>query len=214
MVAGLETFQRKFSDYHDQYALIGGTAAYLVLDQAGLESRATKDLDIVLCLELLNSNFAKAFWEFIQDGGYEDQQKSTGEKRFYRFSRPASSDYPFMLELFSRSPDNFELSENSHLTPIPAGEDVASLSAILLDEDYYKLIHEHKTVVNGVSLVNEVCLIPLKAYAWLDLSRRKDAGEQVDSKSIKKHESDALRLSQLLPMNEQIAVRRKYMIIL
>lgn len=38
-------------------------------------------------------------------------------------------------------------------------------------------------------------MIPLKAHAWLDLTARKQAGEQVDSKHIRKHRNDVLLLS-------------------
>ena len=103
-----------------------------------------------------------------------------------------------MLELFSRNPDNMVLGDDSHLTPIPIAEDVSSLSAILLDEDYYRFLHQHKMEIDGVSVVREACLIPLKARAWLDLSERRDAGEQIDTKDIKKHKNDVFRLFQIL----------------
>ena len=53
------------------------------MEEAGLDFRATKDLDIVLCIEALNSEFVKAFWEFIKMGKYRIQEKSTGKKLFY-----------------------------------------------------------------------------------------------------------------------------------
>ena len=48
MVKGLDVFRGHFAGYEDQYVLIGGTAATLAMAEAGLEFRATKDLDIVL----------------------------------------------------------------------------------------------------------------------------------------------------------------------
>jgi hypothetical protein len=48
MVRRLGIFQERFAAYADQYVLIGGTAASLTMEEAGLEFRATKDLDIVL----------------------------------------------------------------------------------------------------------------------------------------------------------------------
>lgn len=54
----------------------------------GVEFRATKDLDIILCVELLDANFVKAFWQFVRDGNYEIQEKASGEKQFYRFMKP------------------------------------------------------------------------------------------------------------------------------
>lgn len=62
MVKGLDVFQEHFAAHAEQYILIGGTAATLTMEQAGLEFRATKDLDIVLHIEALNSAFGKTFW--------------------------------------------------------------------------------------------------------------------------------------------------------
>ena len=109
----------------------------------------------------------------------------TGRKVFYRFDKPADPSYPAMLELFSRNPDDLVLGDDSHLTPIPVAEDVSSLSAILLNEDYYGFLHARKRNIGGVPVVGEECLIPLKARAWLDLTARKEAGEHVDSRDIK-----------------------------
>ncbi len=198
MVVGIERFAEHFADYQDRYLLIGGAASWLVLDEAGMDPRATKDLDIVLCIEALDREFAAVFWEFIRQGGYEIQERSTGAKLFYRFRKPAQPGYPVMLELFSRKPDALVLGGDAHLTPIPVGEDVSSLSAILLDDEYYGFLHDHKIEISGVSLVSEACLIPLKARAWLDLTKRKQAGEAIDGRDIKKHRTDVLRLYQMI----------------
>lgn len=45
MVTGLDRFSRHFARYTDQYVLIGGTACTLIMQEAGLDFRATKDLD-------------------------------------------------------------------------------------------------------------------------------------------------------------------------
>ena len=198
MVVGLDLFREHFAEYPDQYVLIGGTAMYLVLDEAALETRATKDLDIVLCVEALNPEFVAAFWRFVRAGEYEYRQRSTGEKVFYRFSRPADTRYPFMLELFSRSLDNIDIAPNSELTPVPVAEEVSSLSAILLDEEYYGFLQEQKREIDGISLASETCLIPFKARAYLDLAQRREAGDHVDRKDINKHRKDVFRLYQLL----------------
>ncbi len=41
-------------------------------------------------------------------------------------------------------------------------------------------------------------LIVLKAKAWMDLSDKKERGEHVDSKDVKKHRNDVLRLSAMI----------------
>jgi hypothetical protein len=38
----------------------------LAMEEVGLHFRATKDLDIVLCIEVLNEKFVKTFWKFIK----------------------------------------------------------------------------------------------------------------------------------------------------
>jgi hypothetical protein len=70
------------------------------MQEAALPFRGTKDLDIVLCVEVLDKAFREAFWEFILAGNYKVQQRS---------------------------------------------------SAILLNDDYYDLLHSGKKMVQGFS---------------------------------------------------------------
>lgn len=206
MVKGLDVFREHFKDYQESYVLIGGVACYLTMDEAGVEFRATKDLDIVLCAEALDTAFIAHFWEFVKAGAYQNQQKGTGDKQFYRFDKPATAGYPFMLELFSREPDQLTLTDDAHLTPIPAEEEISSLSAILLDDDYYQCIQNGKVVIDNVPVLGAEFILPFKAKAWLDLSQRKAEGEQVDSKTIKKHRNDVFRLSVLLAPAQKVDV--------
>ena len=71
MVRGLDVFREHFAAHADQFVLIGGTAASLAMEEAGLEFRATKDLDIVLHIEALSPSFGEVFWRFIEAGRYE-----------------------------------------------------------------------------------------------------------------------------------------------
>jgi len=198
MVRGLELFRERFGNFADRYVLIGGTACDLVMSDVGLAFRATKDLDIVLCVEALDREFAEAFWDFVKAGKYQVQETAAGRKRFYRFRKPADPEYPAMLELFSRVPEALSIANGSHLTPIPIDEAVSSLSAILLDDAYYQWIHAGKEEIDGVPIVGHVYLIPLKARAWLDLTARREAGESIDSKDIRKHRNDIIRLFQVI----------------
>ncbi len=200
MVKGIDRFRDHFRSFNDQYLLIGGTACDLLFDQAGLTFRATKDLDIVLIIEALDSDFVKSFWKFVQMGRYEHQEASTGERRFYRFYKPDEPDFPFMLELFSRTPHFLHDKPHGHLAPIPVGEDVSSLSAILLDDDYYAFLQTGRTVIDDLPIVTASHLIPLKARAWIDLSARRQAGEKIDSHDIAKHRNDVFRLYQILDL--------------
>ena len=198
MVKGLDLFREHFSGFADRYMLIGGAACDLIMSNVGLPFRVTKDLDIVLCVEALDVAFAEAFWAFVAAGEYQIRETATGRKQFYRFQRPVNRAYPAMLELFSRAPDALSISEGSHLTPIPVSDEISSLSAILLDDDYYSWIHSEKRDVEGVSILAAEHLVPLKAKAWLDLRARKNAGDNVDSTSIRKHKNDVFRLFQVV----------------
>ena len=105
MVNGLEKFREYFSEFDGMYMLIGGVACGLIMDEAGLDFRSTKDFDIVLIVEALNEDFAKVFWQFIKDGEYEIRERSNGEPEFYRFKNPKDISYPKQIELFSRKSD-------------------------------------------------------------------------------------------------------------
>jgi len=210
VVRGIDVFREHFASHADQFVLIGGTAATLAMEAAGLEFRATKDLDIVLHIEALDPAFGEAFWSFVERGGYEIRQASdTGKPILYRFQKPADVRYPAMLELFCRSPDGIRLAEGSHLTPIPIDEVIASLSAIVLDDAYYAFIIEGRITIDQLSWIGAEQLIPLKARAWNDLTARKANGESIDTKDIRKHANDAVRLSQLLVPDSRIALAEK-----
>lgn len=200
---GLDTFKHFFKDHQSHYVLIGGAACDVIFSEEEESSfRATKDLDVVLIVEALTPEFGKHFWSFIQAGDYEHTGKSTGAPQFYRFDKPKNEDFPFMIELFSRT--NFELKNaESYLTPLPINEEVSSLSAILLDEDYYQMLLQGRKSVGGIMVLSELYLIPFKAKAWLDLTERKAKNLHAPSKDIKKHKNDVTRLASLLVGSEQ-----------
>lgn len=194
MVRGLELFRDHFKGLDDAYVLIGGVASQLAMAEAGLDFRATKDLDIVLCVEVLDDRFIREFWEFINAAGYAQSESASGGNTYYRFQRPADNAYPAMLELFSRRPDRVILPEGMALTPIPTDSDVPSLSAILLDDTYYIWIMAGRRRIDGISAIGAEHLIPLKARAYLDLRDRKRRDDAVDSRDVRKHRNDVVRL--------------------
>lgn len=193
MVKGIDTFRRYFTEYEEQYVLIGGAACDIVFESNDTAFRATRDLDMVLIVEALTPEFGEKFWEFIQDGGYRNKSTNGQKPQFYRFDKPENDAYPKMIELFCRS--NFELREMTGITPIHIDDEVSSLSAILLNDDYYRILLEGKVVRNGLSVLRPEYLILFKAKAFLDLKQRKDRGEAVDSKNISKHKKDILRIA-------------------
>lgn len=198
MVAGLNKFKAYFSGYTEHFIIIGGTACDVIIEQAGLKPRATKDIDIILVVEALNSDFVRQFWRFIEVASYERREKSANDRKYYRFINPEDNNYPSQIELFSRNPDLMDLKEGTHLTPIPVDDDLTSLSAILLDDDYYNYVIEHSDAVEGIHLAHKDALICLKAKAYLDIAERIAKGGKEDKKKLQKHKGDVFRLGVLL----------------
>lgn len=198
MVRGLDIFKKYFEHYPDNYVIIGGTACDIIIDEAGFVPRATKDIDLILVVEALTSDFVKQFWKFINDGKYQQREKSNDEREYYRFIKPENIDFPHQIELFSRTPDVIVLEGEAHLTPIPVDDDLTSLSAILLHDDYYNYIIEHSQVEDGLHHANIEALICLKAKAFLEIKERIENGSKEDAKQLRKHKTDVFRLTVML----------------
>jgi hypothetical protein len=177
MVVGLELFRERFRSFQGSFVLIGGAACDDWFGRQRLPFRATKDLDIVLLAEALDETFVREMRRFVSDGGYRIRQRSTGTPELYRFAEPSSPDYPAEIELFSRSAGRLDL-EPGEIVPVVVAPDHHSLSAILLHDAYYDLVRQQHDVIDGLAIANAASLIPLKAYAWLDLTRRLSQGEQ------------------------------------
>ena len=116
---GLEKFKNHFKGFEDYYVIIGGTACTVLFENYGESFRATKD---------------------IHEAHYKSIYECNQDKKLYRFTNPKSELYPKMIGLFSRKPIEFPIDDLSHLTPIHIDDDISSLSAILLNEDYYHFL--------------------------------------------------------------------------
>lgn len=137
MVVGIDVFKKYFEEYPENYVIIGGTACDIIINEAGFIPRATKDIDIILIVEALSTAFVNQFWRFIKAGEYRAKEKSSDNRQYYRFKNPKNTNFPFQIEIFSRTPDVIVLPDDAHLTPIPSDDDLSSLSAILLNNEYY-----------------------------------------------------------------------------
>lgn len=199
-IQGLYKFRDFFQSHTDKYVLIGGTACSIVFDEIGEDFRATKDLDVVLIVENINEEFGRAFWNFIKEANYNGIETGEAQKQFYRFKNPEDSSYPKMIELFSRTPD-IQLLPDAHLTPVHIADDVSSLSAILLNDEYYDFLLSGRRVIDGLSVLDEKYLIPFKVKAWCELSARRKEG---NSRHIRKHYRDVYHLLMLLPPNARV----------
>ena len=208
MVKGIDKFREFFADFAENYIVIGGTACEIYEEQYAQIPRATKDIDMILIVEALSADFVAQFWEFVKAANYDERNKGVGEDKqvYYRFRKPGNSDFPYQIELFSRNVGLKDFPEVARITPIPVNEDLSSLSAILMDEDYYNFTLQHSSMEENIHLANIESLICLKARAYLDLLSRKDEGEQVDRKHIEKHKKDVFRLAAMLADNDNFDI--------
>ena len=202
---GIGKFSAHFSGFEESYIVIGGAACEDHIQAQGLTFRVTKDIDMILIVEGLSSEFFARFWEFIWAGKYERSEKDEGGRKYYRFKRPMEAGFPQMIELFSRVPESIEESTLIQFTPIPTEENLSSLSAILMDEEYYRFTIDHSEVGNGnFRRAGVLALICLKIKAFLNLTASKLSGEKVDSSKIKKHKLDVFRLTATLTEEDNI----------
>lgn len=207
MVKGLDKFREAFSQYSDNFVIIGGTACNEVLSDTEMRPRATMDIDIVVIVEKMTKEFATAFWTFIQDGGYRPgirkNSDSTIKYVLYSFD-DGKAGYPIKIELLSHHNEIF--SAATHIEPLPIEDNVSSLSAIILGEPYYRLTINHSFVSNGLRYADPIALMALKAKAYLNLLAEKTNGRQVNSKDILKHRNDVLKLTATMPLGKPTEV--------
>ena len=208
MVRGIEKFKEYFEAFEGNYVIIGGTACEIHEVNNAIAPRATKDIDIILIVEALSHEFVERFWEFIKSGNYGEKNKGTDvstRHEYYRFKQPEDDSFPHQIELFSRRLDAFILPADAHLTPIPTTEDLSSLSAILMSDDYYNFTIEHSQNEDGVHIANIESLVCLKCKAYIDMIARKTQGARIDSKVIAKHKNDVFRLLAMLAPADRFA---------
>ncbi|MDO4510219.1 MAG: hypothetical protein Q4B68_00185 [Bacteroidales bacterium] len=204
MVTGLDRWQEFFADYKDKYVLIGGAACHLLEEELDMNPRATKDLDLVLIVEAITPDFGARLWEFIKKANYKGRRKGESEHKheYYRFVNPDDKSFPKQIELFARNAGLLNLPADARIEPISLGEDLSSVSAILMDSDYYAFTIKHSKNLGNIHIASAEALICLKAKAYIDMLERRDAGESVDSRDIEKHKKDVFRLIAMLPEDE------------
>jgi hypothetical protein len=190
MIKGWEHFKTHFRQFSKDFILVGGVASHLQLEEIGAPKvRPTKDLDIVLMMRP-SRDFLNHLKKYIKDGGYEIQKGADEHAWFYRFQNPKHDDYPEMIELFASADKDFKLFEEQHIIPVTTPSGVKSLSAILLDDEYFELIKNNAVENEGVYLLSPLALIPFKAKAYLEIKERNE-----DAKKWKKHRSDIINLT-------------------
>ena len=176
-----------------------------------MNPRATKDLDLVLVVEALTPDFGLRFWDFIKAANYGHRSQGGNEFKheYYRFTNPQDKTYPKQIELFARYTGILNLPPDAHIEPISVGEDLSSLSVILMDDNYYALTIEHSRNIDDIHVASPEALICLKAKAYTEMLDRKAEGKLVDSRDIEKHKKDIFRLIAMLPQDSHFTLPEK-----
>lgn len=178
-----------------------------------MNPRATKDLDLVLVVEALTPDFGLRLWDFIKAANYGHRSQGGGGNEFkheyYRFTNPQDKTYPKQIELFARYTGILNLPPDAHIEPISVGEDLSSLSVILMDDNYYAFTIEHSRNIDDIHVASPEALICLKAKAYTEMLDRKAEGKLVDSRDIEKHKKDIFRLIAMLPQDSHFTLPEK-----
>lgn len=96
----------------------------------------------------------------FKERGYRCGWKRSDKAHFYRFTEPRKG-YPVQIELFSRKPD-YHLEIESGVVPIYIDDDVSSLSAIMLNDDFYNFMMDGRKSINGISIYVQNILYRLR----------------------------------------------------
>ncbi len=208
-IRGLDNFQDFFKGYENFFVLIGGAATLLILEETGVRRKGTKDLDIVFILESEYSDFLKRFKEYIELGEYITKT-ANGKPQYYRFEQPKSEEYPIMIEIFSRESNTLFDNLFEKAIKISIEEEIMSLSALILDDDYYEFVKQNTNKYKNIHIANEESLVVLKMYAYNNLLIEKEkVGSHVKMTDIKKHRNDVLKISQNFPTTKSVKVNKK-----
>ena len=219
MVKGLETFRKAMAPYKEHFVIIGGTACDIRLTGTTMTPRATDDIDIIVVIDRLTEDFVRAIWQFVKDGNYKAGKRvnlqGANVYALYRFTLQDNSlNYPKKIEILSRHSDLLGEPSGFHIEPIPTDEDRHSLSAIIMDDDYYDFTIQQAEEEDGLMIANNYALIVLKMNAYLNLLSERAAGRQVNTDDINKHRSDVLKLVAAGIYPEPLKVNPKFLSVL
>lgn len=201
MVKGFDLFKKYFAPFQDAFIVIGGTACDLNFQLYG-GFRRTKDIDLIVLTETFSETFATALHAFLHDGGYSCYVTRDKHPHYYRFLSPKNDDYPAQIELLS--PSLLPEHPDAPFTPLSLDTEIHSLSAIVLDTDYYLYAKTHRDFTWGVPCLTPDALIVFKSFAYLNLfQQRKTNAKSVRSEDLNKHRNDIFRLLTILPADSR-----------
>lgn len=196
--AGLGHFQEYCKEFDEQYVVVGGFATVMLLDEELGEGhgKATFDIDLVL---LTNNSveLAQKIKQYITDGKYDIQVGEKDQYKYYRFNNPKEENFAKEIEIFASNENELKLDDGQRILPIDPEEGLYSLSAIMLDPEYFEMIKNNVNKSTEAPCTNTQATIMLKMSAFYDLKKKED-------NKWKKHRRDILKLSLLLTGEEEI----------
>ena len=74
---GLDKFREAFEAYSENYVIIGGTACDIAMTGTAVRPRATHDIDMIVIVEKMTDDFTERFWQFVREGGYRPEKRSS-----------------------------------------------------------------------------------------------------------------------------------------
>jgi len=199
-LAGLSHFEAHFRELKDQYVIVGGFATLMLLDrELPNHGKATHDIDLVL-LTSTSVEMSIKIKMYIKEGGYTIQKDQQDTYQYYRFVEPQTEGYAKEIELFASEEYGIELDEGQRIIPIDPEEGLYSLSAIMLDREYFDMIKSNIEEIDGIPYSNTLATMLLKMSAVYDLYHRGDD-------KWKKHRRDILKLTLLLTGEERLILK-------
>ena len=196
--AGLSHFQEYCKEFDEQYVVVGGFATVMLLNEELGEGhgKATFDIDLVL---LTNNSveLAQKIKQYITDGKYDIQVGKKDQYKYYRFNNPKEENFAKEIEIFASNENELKLDDGQRILPIDPEDGLYSLSAIILDPEYFEMIKNNVNKSTVAPCTNTQATIMLKMSAFYDLKKRED-------NKWKKHRRDILKLSLLLTGEEEI----------
>ncbi|MFV0482071.1 MAG: hypothetical protein ACK5LP_08810 [Campylobacteraceae bacterium] len=190
-------FQEYFKDLDNFYVVVVGFATLMLLDsEFENHGKATFDIDLVL----LTSNsleMTQRVKRYMKEGKYTVQIGEKERFKYYRFTKPQKDGFAKEIELVALNENHLELDDMQRIIPIDAEEGLYSLSAIILDVEYFEMIKNNIEKKLIAPCTNTQATIMLKISAFYDLKNRGD-------EKYKKHRRDILKLSLLLTGDEEI----------
>ena len=197
-LAGLSHFEAHFRELKDQYVIVGGFATLMLLREIPNHGKATHDIDLVL-LTTTSAEMTAKIKTYIKEGAYTIQKGQQDRYQYYRFVNPQVEGYAKEIELFAAEEYGIELDEGQCIIPIDPEEGLYSLSAIMLDREYFDMIKSNIEEIEGIPYSNTLATMLLKMSAVYDLYHKGDD-------KWKKHRRDILKLTLLLTGEERLVL--------